>query len=117
MALQTLSPSDLADTQTVFASFMGRTDAGYRTVAELLEIYRERASRLVRAEDWGDHLRVDRFIDDMAAEGWSEDVVVRIGVFDDTVLVIDGIHRSIAYLACLEQGISPDRLPALQVDR
>jgi hypothetical protein len=38
-------------------------------------------------------------------------------VFDDTVLVIDGIHRSIAYLACIEEGISPDRLPALHVNR
>jgi hypothetical protein len=32
------------------------------------------------------------------------------------LLVIDGIHRAIAYLACLEKGISADRLPAVQVD-
>jgi hypothetical protein len=43
--------------------------------------------------------------------------VIRIGVFDDSVLVIDGIHRSIAYLACVEDGITPDRLPALCVNR
>jgi hypothetical protein len=33
------------------------------------------------------------------------------------VLVIDGIHRGIAYLACIEKGIGPDMLPALRVDR
>ncbi len=38
------------------------------------------------------------------------------GVFDGTLLVIDGIHRGIAYLACIERGISPDRLPGLHVD-
>ena len=48
----------------------------------------------------------------MAGAQWSSDVVVRLGVFDDTVLVIDGIHRSIAYLACLEDGIVPERLRA-----
>jgi hypothetical protein len=37
-------------------------------------------------------------------------------VFDGTTLVIDGIHRGIAYLACIEQGISPERLPALHVN-
>jgi hypothetical protein len=37
-------------------------------------------------------------------------------VFDGTLLVIDGIHRGIAYLACLEDGVSLGRLPALQVN-
>jgi hypothetical protein len=55
-------------------------------------------------------------MDDMASKRWRTDVVVRIGVFDGSVLVIDGIHRSIAYLACIEEGISPDRLPVLHVN-
>jgi hypothetical protein len=53
---------------------------------------------------------------DMASDGWNDGVVMRIGVFDDTTLLIDGIHRGIAYLACVEQGIAADRLPALHVD-
>jgi hypothetical protein len=52
----------------------------------------------------------------MASDRWKADLVMRIGVFDGAVLVIDGIHRGIAYLACIEEGISPDRLPALHVD-
>jgi hypothetical protein len=114
MAPQPLSPSELADTHTVFASFMGEADTSYKTVGQLLEIYRERCTTL---ESDDDHLRVDRFMHDMASKRWREDVVVQIGVFDDTVLVIDGIHRSIAYLACIEDGISPESLPALHVDR
>jgi hypothetical protein len=116
MALQPFSPGELADTPTLFASFMGHVDSGYRTVGQLLAIYRKRSQAICAAEDQADDLRVDRFMDDMASRRWMTDVVVRIGVFDGTVHVIDGIHRSIAYLACIEDGISPDRLPALQVN-
>lgn len=117
MALRPLSAQELADTHTLFASFMGHTDTSYKTVGQLLAIYRERRETLYAADDRADDLRVDRFMDDMAGKRWRTDVVVRIGVFDDTVLIIDGIHRSIAYLACVEEGITPDRLPALHVNR
>jgi hypothetical protein len=117
VALEPLTAQELAATPTLFASFMGRNDAGYKTVGELLEIYRERSGTLELHEDPHDDLRVDRFMRDMASENWREDVVMRIGVFDDTVLVIDGIHRAIAYLGCVEDGISPERLPALHVNR
>jgi hypothetical protein len=116
MALKPMSAPELAATPTLFSSFMGHTDTGYKTLGQLRAIYRERSQTINAAEDQADDLRVDRFIDDMASDRWSADVVMRIGVFDDTVLVIDGIHRGIAYLACVEDGISPDRLPALQVD-
>jgi hypothetical protein len=116
MALQPLSAKELADKQTLFASFMGYVDRSYKTFDQLLTIYRERSKTLRAAEDQADDLRVERFIDDMASNRWNDDVIVRIGVFEDTVLVIDGIHRGIAYLACVEEGISPDRLPALHVN-
>jgi hypothetical protein len=41
---------------------------------------------------------------------------MRIGEFGSEVLVVDGIHRGIAYLSCIAAGISPQRLPALHVD-
>jgi hypothetical protein len=116
MALAPLSATELANTPTLFASFMGYVDRNYKTVGELLGIYRERRNALEVAEDHADDLRVDRFIDDMASTRWTTDVVMRIGVFDGTLLVIDGIHRGIAYLACIEEGLSPERLPALRVD-
>jgi hypothetical protein len=116
MALRPLSAEDLAGTPTLFASFMGHPHPRYRTVGELLSIYRERSKALLPADDHANDLRVDRFMSDMASSRWSSDVVVRIGVFDDTVHVVDGIHRSIAYLACIEDGIRPERLPALHLD-
>jgi hypothetical protein len=116
MALKPLSASELAQTPTLFASFMGYMDRSHKTVGELLAIYRERSKALDMAEDHADDLRVGRFMDDMASKRWTTDVVMRIGVFDGTLLVIDGIHRGIAYLACVEDGLSPDRLPALRVD-
>jgi hypothetical protein len=116
MALKPISAKELAETPTLFASFMGYMDRSYKTFGQLLAIYRERSKVLHAAEDRADDLRVDRFIDDMASDRWKADVVMRIGVFDDTSLVIDGIHRGIAYLACIEEGISPDTLPALHVN-
>jgi hypothetical protein len=116
MALQALSPSELAGTPTVFSSFMGQLGTGYRTVDELLGIYRKRSPSLSQVDDRSEHLRVERFKRDMAGDAWKDGVVMRVGVFDDTVLLVDGIHRAIAYLGCIEEGIDADRLPALQLD-
>ncbi len=116
MALRPLSVQELADTPTLFASFMGYVGAGYKTFGQLRTIYREHSKSLRAAADEADDLRVERFIDDMASDRWQSDVVMRIGVFNGTVMAIDGIHRGIAYLACIDRGISPDRLPALRVD-
>ena len=115
MALKPLSAGELAQTQTLFASFMGHRDTRHKTFRQLLDIYRQRSRAITPDEDADDDLRVERFIQDMAGSRWRTDVVIRIGVFDGAVLVIDGIHRGIAYLACIERGISPDRLPALHV--
>jgi hypothetical protein len=115
MALEPISAKELADTPTLFAGFMGYMGRGYKTCGQLLGIYRERRETLHADDDHADDLRVDRFIRDMASSRWKADLVIRVGVFDGTLLVIDGIHRGIAYLACVEEGISPRRLPALRV--
>lgn len=116
MALKALSARELAETPTLFASFMGHMGTRYKTFGQLRAIYRERSRALAATEDRAEDLRVERFIEDMASSRWKDDVVMRVGVFDGTMLAIDGIHRGIAYLACIERGISPDRLPALHVD-
>jgi hypothetical protein len=116
MALEALSPQELADSRTLFASFMGCGGRRRRTVAQLLEIYRERRAGIRNADDPDDALRVERFKRDMAGRRWRDEVVIRIGVFDGEALVIDGIHRAIAYLACVEDGIAAERLPALGVE-
>ncbi len=45
--------------------------------------------------------------EDMAGNRWRGSVVMRIGVFDGTLLIIDGIHRGIAYLVCVEKRAQP----------
>ena len=116
MALEPLSVEELARTPTLFADFMGYKGTNYKTFGQLRAIYRDRSKALRAAEDRANDLRVERFIDDMANSRWTTDVVMRIGVFDGIVLAIDGIHRGIAYLACIERGIGTDRLPALCVN-
>jgi hypothetical protein len=115
MALRSMSAGELAETPTLFSSFMGYVDPGPKTFGQLLSIYRERRGAMRPEEDAADDLRVERFMGDMADRRWREDVVIRIGEFDGTVMVIDGIHRGLAYLACVEAGISPDLLPPLHV--
>lgn len=117
MALVPWSPTDLQMAPTLFASFMGERGDTYRTVGQLRAIYRERSLVLNAAHDDADDLRVERFAADMAGGRWQDDVVMRIGEFGEDVLVVDGIHRGIAYLSCIEAGVSPARLPALHVDR
>jgi hypothetical protein len=116
MARKLISASELADTPTLFASFMGRAGTTRKTLGQLRAIYRQRSRALCPADDRADDLRVEGFVEDMASDRWKDDVVMRIGSFDGTVLIIDGIHRGIAYLACVENGLSPDRLPALCVE-
>ena len=116
MALRPISSGELAETPTLFNSFMGYVDRRHKTFGQLLAIYRERSAALQPGEDQANDLRVDRFMRDMASNRWTSDLVLRLGVFDGTVLVIDGIHRGMAYLACVDAGISPDRLPGLHVD-
>jgi hypothetical protein len=115
MSLAPLSAQELAETPTLFASFMGYVDRSHKTVGQLRAIYRERSGLLDASQDNADDLRVERFMEDMADERWRSDVVMRVGVFDGKLLVIDGIHRGIAYLGCIEKGISPERLPPLRV--
>jgi hypothetical protein len=116
MALRALSAQELAATPTLFASFMGCEGRRNRTVGELLAIYRDRCTHIEAEQDADYSLRVDDFVDDMIGERWREDLVMRIGVFDGEVRVIDGTHRGIAYLACVEDGVEVERLPALHVD-
>ena len=110
-----MSAQELAQKPTLFESFMGHVDRGQKTFAQLLDIYSERSRTMDPAEDRGDDLRVERFVRDMATARWRSDVVIRIGVFDGGELAIDGIHRGLAYLACIRAGIAPERLPALQL--
>ncbi len=116
MGLKPLSAEELAGTPTLFASFMGYMGTSHKTLGQLRAIYRERSRAMNPEEDRADDLRADRFIEDMASNRWRGNVVMRIGVFDGKTTIIDGIHRGIAYLACVEKGISPARLPALRVD-
>ena len=118
MALTTLSPHELADSPTLYARFMGRGGERPQTFAELLDTYRLRRRHVAAAGDRDHDLRVERFMRDMARGRWrGEGVVIRLGEFDGMTLAVDGIHRGIAYLGCLAEGVARERLPPLHVDR
>jgi hypothetical protein len=116
MALKPWSAHDLAQAPTLLKSFIGEDAGAHMTVGQLRAIYNARSLVLDPAQDAADDLRVNRFAADMAGGRWDGGLVMRIGEFGGDVLVIDGIHRGIAYLSCIAAGIGPERLPALHVD-
>src|ERR1700694_946610 len=54
MALRPLSASELAETPTLFASFMGYQDTSHKTLGQLRAIYRHRSRALHAADDQAD---------------------------------------------------------------
>jgi hypothetical protein len=59
-------------------------------------------------------LRIADFINDMKAGSWREEkIVIALGIWENQVLVRDGIHRGVAYLDCFNDGMSPQDLPPL----
>jgi hypothetical protein len=88
---------------------MCEKSADIKRYADLVEIY-DRCHESWH-DDPSDDLRIDKFVEDMKAGSWTGSIVIR---FDGTV-VVDGIHRGIAYLKCVNDGLNPSNLPPIQV--
>jgi hypothetical protein len=113
MTLVSLSSGDVGQLVTLITGFMCDRSTSYKTYRQLLAIYHSCKAT------WGPHdvsndLRIAGYVIDMKYGTWrDEKIVLVLGVWNDRVLVTDGIHRGIAYLACLDDGMEPQDLPAL----
>jgi hypothetical protein len=113
MSVVSLEPADLGRLLTFITGFMCDGSTSYKTYHELLAIYHSCKDTVTPQADKSNDLRITDFITDMKNSAWRDEIVVVLGVWEGRVLVRDGIHRGIAYLACLTDGISVQDLPAL----
>lgn len=90
--------------------FMGDPGTTFKTFIELGEIFAHRRETLAREGDPSNDLRVLPYAASMIARQWESPIVFRR---DDDGRIGDGIHRGIAYLRCLREGLEPSRLPQL----
>ena len=100
MALQALSPSELAGTRTVFSSFMGQPGIGFKTVDQLLDIY------------W-------RQIDPTQADGQFTDIgpSYRAAIFygnDEERKIADASKAKLAHSGKFDKPIVTEILPAVK---
>jgi hypothetical protein len=107
-----LSPDDLGGLLTLITGFMCDRSDSYKTYCQLLATYRSCRGTWAPHDESND-LRITGYVRDMRAGEWRDDIVIVLGIWDSRVLVRDGIHRGVAYLECLENGVSPQTLPAL----
>ncbi len=113
MTLVSLAPDDLGDLVTLITGFMCDRSAPNKTYKQLLETYR------ACKDTWGSHdtsndLRITGYIEDMMDGTWRDvNIVIALGIWQGRVVVVDGIHRGVAYLDCLSKGTTPQNLPPL----
>jgi hypothetical protein len=113
VTLVSLSPDDLGQVLTFITGFMCDRSTSYKSYTQLLAIYRS-CKDTWRPHDESNDLRITDYISDMKYGKWRDaNIVIQLGIWQDRVLVVDGIHRGVSYLDCLNDGISPQHLPPL----
>jgi hypothetical protein len=105
-----MTPDQLANSRTIMTGFMGDTDCGFKNFVQLVEIFSRESQRLQRDGDPSNDLRTLGYEQDMMDGKWTDPIVF---LRDDEGLIGDGIHRGIAFLRCIENGVEPARLPQL----
>jgi hypothetical protein len=114
MTLVSLAPDDLGQLLTFITGFMCNRSTSYKTYCELRAIYQSCKDTLRPDDDKSEDLRITGFINDMTEGNWRDpNIVIGLGIWQGRVLVRDGIHRGVAYVDCLNDGVSPQDLPPL----
>jgi hypothetical protein len=113
MTLVSLSPDDLGRVLTFITGFMCDRSTSFKTYEQLLATYHACKDSSAPYDESKD-LRITDYISDMTAGRWRDpSIVIVLGVWEGRVLVMDGIHRGVAYLDRVKGGMSPQDLPPL----
>jgi hypothetical protein len=114
MTLVSLAPDDLGHILTFITGFMcDHTTKSYKTYSQLLAIYQSCRDTWTPGDDKSNDLSIIGFVNDMTNRKWRGQIAISLGVHEGRVLVVDGIHRGVAYLDCLNGGVPPQDLPRL----
>lgn len=93
---------------TFMTTFMVDVTTNRKTLQELLAIFE--ACSPTYSPDPSNDLRTLGFIQDMKNCSWTDDIEL---ILNPKGEIIDGIHRGIAYLKCVKDGVSETSLPAV----
>ena len=108
-----LGAAGLAQMRTLITSFMCDSSTNSKTYAELVAIFKKCRPKFTPANDPSNDLRILQFQEDMQNGAWTGDILITADIHSD--IVTDGIHRGVAYLRCIENGVSETKLPAVVV--
>ncbi len=92
---------------TLIKEFMIDRSTNNKTFKELLNIYCSCCKTF--NPDLSNDLRINKYVDDMKNNKWSYNIILTI----ENNLVNDGVHRGIAYLKCIKEGVSEKDLPKI----
>jgi len=79
----------------------------HKTFYQLVNIFNSCFQTYTPENDISNDLRILSYIEDMKNSRWKNPIYITYKNGE----VIDGIHRGIAYLKCINDGISPEILP------
>jgi len=110
-----IGPNELRSAKTFIKDFMCSDSQKFMNYDELLSIF-ENCSKSIRPEhDKPNDLRSLSYIDDMKSGKWNKDIILERTTYMGQRLITDGIHRGIAYLACIDAGVDEKVLPDLYI--
>ena len=102
----------LSSRKTLITTFMCDGSKKNKTFAELVDIFHKCKDKFASETDPSDDLRVLTFIEDMKSEEWLEP----IQLLSKDGMVLDGVHRGIAYLIFIQDGVSKEKLPDVLIN-
>lgn len=110
MKCRLISSEELSNRITLIKAFMCDRSDNEKKFSELLKIFKESSQKMTPSEDESRDFRILDFIEILKQKKWIGPLFF---VDDTSGKILDGIHRGIAYLICIEDGVSAKDLPRL----
>ncbi len=106
-----LTPNGLANSVSLITTFMRDDTKHLKTFEELQNIFDNSYKNF--DPDPANDLRILNYERDMESKNWNEPIILMRDVRLN--IIVDGIHRGIAYLRCVSKGINRAELPDVYV--
>lgn len=105
--MQQIQPQELLELKTVITNFMLENTSNNKTYSELVMIFERDYMKMKK--DPSNDLRILKFSKDMKNGNWEGSIVISI----KNDIVVDGVHRGIAYLRCIKEQTDSSILPQI----
>jgi len=103
--MKKINSHELENLVTLIKEFMIDRSSNNKNFKELLAIYE--SCYLNFYPDLSKDLRINTYVQDMKNKKWNQEIIPEM----KNGQITDGIHRGIAYLKCIKEGIYEKELP------